>query len=325
MPMLEGGMKRFKNILFFSNPGVHQDAAIRRAGSLAKQNGARLTVLSVIRELPTELRVPFAGSTSRELKETLFHEFRIHTEELCAGFRQEGIDAQPEVVVGTAFVEVIRAVLRAQHDLVILAADGERGLFHRLFGSTSMHLMRKCPCPVWVIKPGAGKSYNRILAAVDVLDDLWDDTGQLINPLILQLASSLARMENSELHVIQVWSVVHEGYMQVRGDLSDQALRRLRKSTKEECVQKLASLMRGIDLSGVGVLKTHLKRSDDPASAIIKLASREKIDLLVMGTVCRTGLSGFFIGNTAEEVLSAVNSSVLTVKPEGFVSPVTLE
>jgi nucleotide-binding universal stress UspA family protein len=113
--------------------------------------------------------------------------------------------------------------------------------------------------------------------------------------------------------------------MQVRGDLSDQALRRLRKSTKEECVQKLASLMRGIDLSGVGVLKTHLKRSDDPASAIIKLASREKIDLLVMGTVCRTGLSGFFIGNTAEEVLSAVNSSVLTVKPEGFVSPVTLE
>ena len=44
-----------------------------------------------------------------------------------------------------------------------------------------------------------------------------------------------------------------------------------------------------------------------------------------MGTVCRTGLAGFFIGNTAENVLNEVNCSVLTVKPEGFITPVTLE
>jgi nucleotide-binding universal stress UspA family protein len=31
------------------------------------------------------------------------------------------------------------------------------------------------------------------------------------------------------------------------------------------------------------------------------------------------------IGNTAEEVLGAVDCSVLTVKPQGFVSPVTLD
>ena len=44
-----------------------------------------------------------------------------------------------------------------------------------------------------------------------------------------------------------------------------------------------------------------------------------------MGTVCRTGVAGFFIGNTAEKVLSEVNCSVLTIKPEGFATPVTLE
>ena len=47
-----------------------------------------------------------------------------------------------------------------------------------------------------------------------------------------------------------------------------------------------------------------------------------EIDILVMGTVCRTGIPGFIIGNTAERVLDAVDRSVLTVKPEGFVSPV---
>ena len=48
-------------------------------------------------------------------------------------------------------------------------------------------------------------------------------------------------------------------------------------------------------------------------------------DQVVMGTVCRTGLAGFFIGNTAESVLQQVNCSVLVLKPEGFVSPVKLE
>jgi nucleotide-binding universal stress UspA family protein len=49
------------------------------------------------------------------------------------------------------------------------------------------------------------------------------------------------------------------------------------------------------------------------------------IDLLVMGTVCRTGIAGFLIGNTAEEVLNQVDCSVLTRKPVGFVTPVTLD
>jgi hypothetical protein len=41
-----------------------------------------------------------------------------------------------------------------------------------------------------------------------------------------------------------------------------------------------------------------------------------------MGTVCRTGIPGFFIGNTAEKILDEVDCSVLTVKPEAFQTPV---
>lgn len=318
-------MQRFKNILFFSNPKLKQDDAIRRAGALAKQNDAKLTILSVIKALPSELHVPMAGAELKELQQRVVHDLQTQVEGLANDFRQDGVDAQAKTVVGTAFVEVIREVLREQHDLVVLAAEGKRSFITRIFGSTSMHLMRKCPCPVWVIKPGAGESYGRILAAVDVSDDPWDEIKQLINPLILQLASSLARMEKSDLHVIQAWSVDQEGYLQIRGNLSDQALSKLRRDTKREYVQKLDSLLDRVDLGGAGRLHTHVIRGDDPATIIIKLARREKIDLLVMGTVCRTGLAGFIIGNTAEEVLSALNCSVLTVKPEGFVSPVTLE
>jgi nucleotide-binding universal stress UspA family protein len=41
-----------------------------------------------------------------------------------------------------------------------------------------------------------------------------------------------------------------------------------------------------------------------------------------MGTVARTGISGFVMGNTAETILSQIDCSVLAIKPPGFETPV---
>lgn len=49
------------------------------------------------------------------------------------------------------------------------------------------------------------------------------------------------------------------------------------------------------------------------------------VDLIVMGIVARTGIPGFFRGNTAESILTQFDCSVLTIKPPGFIRPVTLE
>ncbi len=46
---------------------------------------------------------------------------------------------------------------------------------------------------------------------------------------------------------------------------------------------------------------------------------------IVVGAVARTGIAGFFMGNTAESILTQLDCSVLIVKPSGFFSPVTLE
>ena len=45
-------------------------------------------------------------------------------------------------------------------------------------------------------------------------------------------------------------------------------------------------------------------------------------DLVVMGTVARTGVPGFFIGNTAERIVSRLRCSALTVKPGEFHTPI---
>ena len=62
------------------------------------------------------------------------------------------------------------------------------------------------------------------------------------------------------------------------------------------------------------------------AKHVVPMTAQElDVDLVVMGTVARTGIAGFFMGNTAESILNQLTCSVLTVKPPGFVSPVTLE
>jgi universal stress protein E len=55
------------------------------------------------------------------------------------------------------------------------------------------------------------------------------------------------------------------------------------------------------------------------------LAKHLQVDCIVMGTVARTGVRGFIMGNTAETILEQIACSVLAIKPPGFVTPVTLE
>ena len=298
--------------------------AVEHAVSLAQQNEARLMVIAVVKDIPADMGMAITAITPQEVFQLVIDDQQKRVDALVADMSKQGVAAESMVVVGTPFMEIIRQVLRDKHDLVILAAEGKGGIKERLFGSTSMHLMRKCPCPVWVVKPAKRTRYKKILAAVDISSDFPDVERNSLNPLIMQLASSLAQMDNSEFHVVQVWSVFAEGYMQVRGNLSDKSLHDLRKLNKQYYASQLNKLQASIDLKGI-ISHRHLPRSENVPKAIVTLAKSSAIDLLVMGTVCRTGLPGFIIGNTAEKVLSEVNCSVLTVKPEGFVTPVTLE
>ena len=60
----------------------------------------------------------------------------------------------------------------------------------------------------------------------------------------------------------------------------------------------------------------------NPRDVLPLYVEENQIDLISMGTVCRTGIKGFLIGNTAESILAEVQCSVLALKPDGFVSTV---
>ncbi len=313
-------MKRFKNILLFCNLEAGPHIAVDRAVSLAKQNEAQLTVFSVIKERSADARTSFTLMPPHKLHSLVINDHRKKVDALAADIGQQGVDIRSQVVTGTPYLEVIRQVLRDKHDLVILAAEGKIGIKDRLFGTTSMHLMRKCPCPVWVVKRAQTQPYTRILAAVD--PSIYDSRRGAINPLILQLASGMARKEAGELHIIHAWQLFGERYVRSSG-MTEEAVQEAKALEKKQHRQRFDTLLGRADVTD---LKLHLHLIEgDPDDRIPELVAEKGIDLLVMGTVCRTGIAGFLIGNTAEEVLNQVDCSVLTLKPEGFVTPVLLE
>jgi len=58
-------------------------------------------------------------------------------------------------------------------------------------------------------------------------------------------------------------------------------------------------------------------RIGSPAHTIIQTATDDKIDLIVLGTHGRSGLSHFFLGSVAEKVVRGAPCPVLTVRSTG--------
>ncbi|MEE8375783.1 MAG: universal stress protein [Acidimicrobiia bacterium] len=143
-----------------------------------------------------------------------------------------------------------------------------------------------------------------------------------MNDLVLELATSLTRREDAELHVGHAWRLSGEAtlrsspYVGLPGEIVDVMVGTVEETHREQ-LNALTERHQVADVGG----SEHMV-SGDPRIVLPRLADRLNIGLIVMGTVARTGLSGLIMGNTAEAMLRSVQCSVLAVKPEGFVTPV---
>jgi len=138
----------------------------------------------------------------------------------------------------------------------------------------------------------------------------------------MDLASSLAERESAHLHVVHAWRLEGETTLRSgRARVQPERLQEVLQTTEQIHSQILNNLLVHYGLTTESPNVTLVKSG--ATDAILKLSKKVSADLIVMGTVGRTGIPGLFIGNTAEDVLQSNKASVLAVKPSGFVSPVS--
>ena len=294
-------MKRLESILFYASGTSGADVALRRAEALAASNEALLWVVGV---LPSRDR-PWSMLGGRPESRRAVVAARLRElDYLVAPACRRNLAVRVKVLIGRPFAELIREVVRNGHDLVVLNAGTEDGWPGSLFGRTDLHLLRDCPCSVWVNRQVDHGRRRRILVALDAGED-WSERQQE-SLRVLEHAVSIAEADGSELRVVCClghWTP-HNSPRVVRTALAPYR-------------RRFDELLAQCDLRRV----RHHVRLERAAAVDVITAHRDEIDLLVVGKVWRSGPAGVLIGNTAEDALARVDCSVLAVKPEGFRAP----
>ena len=313
---------RFTNVLAVCDGGHGDATTLDLAADIVRDSGGRLMVMGLV-ERPSGL-ARLAKHTGIDPDEILRHLIADEQQRLQSLVSTLSVPFAIEVCGGKPFLEIIRDVIAEDRDLVIKAAEAWAGAPRSLFTSTDQHLLRKCPAPVWLHMPDTPRAARAVLAAVDVDLDAASqpETLQGLNRHVLETAAKTAQLTGATMHIVHAWTAPGEGMMWMWSNAPDpqREVDAYLQSIFDQSRASIDRLVSDLALEPAGLRRHSIRGA---AREIIPNQVRDRnIDILVMGSIARTGIPGFIIGNTAEDVLNRVECSVVIVKPPGYISPV---
>ncbi|AMQ28721.1 TPA: universal stress protein [Legionella pneumophila] len=309
-------MHRFHNILFVSHGIKDETEVLQLTLRLAAESQAQLRILITCPPFPDTLS-EYKASYEEYLIDKMNKTIQLAKSGL--GLSKKKIPIPIEVECGSMpDVRIIRHVLKHSHDLLIKEAETLES--RKGFKAVDMELLRKCPCALFLYRPLKNTLQDiRVAVAIDPKDE--EPVAQDLSLRLLEVSHSLNAFYQGKLRIVSCWDFVLENYLRdsVWLKISETELEKMVVEEKHTHSLLLRELIKRSHISGESQIE-HLK--GHPEDAIPHLITHKKIDILVMGTVARTGIAGFIIGNTAENILQKINCSLLALKPQGFVSPV---
>ncbi len=310
-------MRRFRNILVYAEAADAQ----RLAGvvELAREHGAALSVCDVVASPPA---LPDPDGAIVRLKTVSMQLAYERLSALCAPYsRDYAIDYT--VLTGTPFLAVTEQVMMQDFDLVVHISDpGKSGGLN----PTGMHLVRKCPCPVWSLPGVPAYRPRNIVIAVD--RNLGDSSARTTAMALAQasMAASVAPGNATRLHVVHAWQPFAEELLDHElSGLSATDVDSYVDAQDEDHRQWLEDLGRKLAQEAPDCsVRTYLRRGD-VTDVVPELAVETGAELIVMGTIGTSDVPGVLIGTSAEGILSTTCLPVLALKPLGFKSPLRFE
>jgi len=290
------------------------------------RHGTNVTVAAAVSPRRWLARQVIAGLSEKQLLDAVVSDTQARLEKLAEPFRSAGLETSTEVLVGDPVVEVVRAVVRGGHDIVLKPVESGLSDENPSIGSMDFRLLRALPTPMWIFRPGRSGQTRRILAAVEY--DPAEPQHEELNEIVLETAAALAAFGADELHLLHVWRLWGEHmFRSGRARLPAEQVAKMveeERRTHAEWLEALALRIRAsiaLDLGKEVAVKTHLAKGL-AAPLILGAARHLEARHVILGSLARSGIQGLLIGNTAEHVLRKIDVSVVVVKLPTFVSPV---
>jgi nucleotide-binding universal stress UspA family protein len=281
----------------------NSDEALRQAHDRALSTGAQLAVCHIVpKELRTNLLFP-------DISRIAALKFPLEMKQIAeaAAARVAEItgrtEGEFELIVddGTPQALILNRAEEWLADLIIVGSHGQTSAADALLGSVTDSVIRHAHCPVLIVRPG--KRTGRIVAGTDFSDPVLP---------ALRAAGNEAERTGAELTVVHsldmVWSLAAYPALAFGGAPFNISAEQI-KELELVATQRLKESLKQLNVTGDTLVTT------GPAgTALLDIASERKADLIVVGTIGRTGLRRALLGSVAETVAKGAPCSVLIVR-----------
>lgn len=290
------------------------EEAITNGLWLAEKAGAKITFFAAL-DLPGVPLHALGANALPDANPQLQAGLRA-LDRLVDSAKQRGLSAEAKVVKvmsGHTMVEFLLEVESARHDVVIVGTRNVGALRRLLFGSTSLTLLRHCPCPVWVTRPDPRPLPHNILIASDFSP---------VSDVAIKFGLALGELSGAKVNLLHSIDFVVDRKWSggVRHNVEEYHAQ-AQAEAYEQLAGQLARVTGGRPPSAP--VELHAVPGESVAdTAILEFIEQHQIDLLVMGTVSRRGLERLSIGNTSERLVTQIPCPMVVVKPDGFESPI---
>ncbi|MBU0913901.1 MAG: universal stress protein UspE [Gammaproteobacteria bacterium] len=306
-------MTLYPKVLVVLDPSVAEQKALNRAVELAKLQDCQLTAFLSIYDFSYEMTTMLSGEERESMRQAVINDRELWISELVADYKEQGLKIDIQVVWhNRPFEAIVQAVLEKEYSLVIKGTHDHDVLKSMIFTPTDWHILRKCPCPVLLVKDHEWPEHGNIVAAVNAGSEQTHHSS--LNQRIIQQSKQLAALLNGKVQLVNAFPGTPVNIAIEIPEFNPQEYNQTMKTHHLEAVQKLALEFE------LPAAQTHVLEGM-PEDVIPKMAQQLDAEMVVIGTIGRTGLSAAIIGNTAEHVIDRLDCDVLAVKPAGFVCP----
>jgi len=312
-------MKHVNSILVCVDPDHLDKPLLQRAADIAKKNDAAVKVFHVVSEYPEDMSEWWNVRNPQKLHDKIVSERTTFLDSIAQSLKNAGVrNVTYELRWGKRFLQIIKEVVRGKHDLVMITAMRPK-LSRMLWECPSADLLRYCPCSLWISRGEEPRQTKRMVAAIGGAGGNIACDG--LNKRILRTAGAVAESAECQLHLVHALPVY--GGKGVKGRKLRSDLVEFMRKLETTMLEKCSPVLEGYDVA-LGPERVHVLPGA-PEVAISEFAASEKVELVVLGTMGRGGMSSLLVGSTANRVFDNVQCSLLVVKPEGFVSLVEKE
>lgn len=284
-------MSIYRKVLLAIDGSETSMHALREFIRFSKTEKLSITVVSVIPPYEGDLAATWTNNIITSMKK----QCDISLSEALKIAQKEGVTIEAVCAEGAIHEKIVDLADMGNYDLLVMGKKGMSLVERAFVGSVTSRVIGYSRQDVLVIPDGAEIGGKNLLVATD---------GSAYSEAAARRAIEIAKQYHSEIKVLSVVDVTIEFTLRAQ-------------EVYEDLIAKAKGFTNSIKEKALsaGVKAEALVRDGEVYKVIIDVAKEYPTDMIVMGSLGRTGIKRLLMGSTAERVLGHASFPVLIVKP----------